>query len=283
MCPRAGGRRSTVGQQCLRAVTNVAARRQYVLPSSRRDISSSSSAIRHRPRVDGTRPSSADECRGWCDAIDSQQEKGECENWCANCDSDLVGHARAMWARLGFGGKLFGGGSKVTDKQPAESGVAQLHAAYELHEELGRGAYGRVVRAVRRSTGEEVAVKVIAKGAKEKEDARLQVEVDILRRVRHPNLIRLHDVFDTPDTLYLVMQLCRGGELFDRIIARKKVRATLPRRRLLAQDIIGLAWDHVRVAGFSGRPKSAVRRSASPQPAITDSLSADCPSAPAVF
>ena len=79
-------------------------------------------------------------------------------------------------------------------------------------------------RATRRADGAEVAVKIITKGAKEKEDARIQVEVDILRRVRHPNLIQLYDVFDSPDSLYLVMQLCRGGELFDRIIARKKVR-----------------------------------------------------------
>lgn len=123
-----------------------------------------------------------------------------------------------MWSRL-FGGGSHKVGHATTDSLDPE---AQLHAAYELHEELGRGAYGRVLRATRRENGAEVAVKVIAKGAKEKDDARLQVEVDVLRAVSHPNLIKLYDVYDTKDTLYLVMQLCRGGELFDRIIKRRK-------------------------------------------------------------
>merc|ERR1712000_656975 len=42
-------------------------------------------------------------------------------------------------------------------------------------------------------------------------------EVDILTQVDHPNIISLEEVFDTPDTLYLVMELITGGELFDKI------------------------------------------------------------------
>lgn len=164
-----------------------------------------------------------------------------------------------MWSRL-TGGKLWGG-AKVADGPPADPGVAQLHAAYELHEELGRGAYGRVVRAVRRATGEEVAVKVIAKGAKEKEDARLQVEVDILRRVRHPNLIRLYDVFDGAESLYLVMQLCRGGELFDRIIARKKVT-----RRGREAEEEGAGACMPRPLHLSPSPLLSVSRAPRPRP-----------------
>jgi len=47
--------------------------------------------------------------------------------------------------------------------------------------------------------------------------SRLQTEVDILTQVEHPHIIYLKEVFDTPDTLYLVMELILGGELFDKI------------------------------------------------------------------
>ena len=47
-------------------------------------------------------------------------------------------------------------------------------------------------------------------------------EIDILKKVSkgHPSTIQLHDYFETPNNLYLVMDLCTGGELFDRIIAK---------------------------------------------------------------
>jgi calcium/calmodulin-dependent protein kinase I len=45
-------------------------------------------------------------------------------------------------------------------------------------------------------------------------------EIEILKKVSrgHPSIIKLHDYFETPNNLYLVMDLCTGGELFDRII-----------------------------------------------------------------
>ena len=47
-------------------------------------------------------------------------------------------------------------------------------------------------------------------------------EIDILKKVSkgHPNIVTLHDYFETPNNLYLVMDLCTGGELFDRICER---------------------------------------------------------------
>ena len=47
-------------------------------------------------------------------------------------------------------------------------------------------------------------------------------EIDILKKVSqgHANIIQLHDYFETPNNLYLVMDLCTGGELFDRIVSR---------------------------------------------------------------
>ena len=46
----------------------------------------------------------------------------------------------------------------------------------------------------------------------------LHTQVDISRRVRHPHIVALYDVYDTSDKLYLVMEYIEGGELFDRIV-----------------------------------------------------------------
>jgi len=72
-----------------------------------------------------------------------------------------------------------------------------------------------VVRGVHKETGEEFAIKCIEKH--EVDTSRLDTEVEILTQVDHPHIISLKEVFDSPDTLYLVIELVSGGELFDKI------------------------------------------------------------------
>lgn len=49
---------------------------------------------------------------------------------------------------------------------------------------------------------------------------RLKYEIDILKNLIHPNIVRLYEVFEDPSTIFLVTELCDGRELFDEIIAR---------------------------------------------------------------
>lgn len=63
----------------------------------------------------------------------------------------------------------------------------------------------------------QYAVKVIDK--KEVDETRLRMEVEILKKVKHPNIISLKEVYDEdPKKLYLVMELVTGGELFNKIV-----------------------------------------------------------------
>jgi len=99
--------------------------------------------------------------------------------------------------------------------------MGDIDKLYELKTELGRGAFSIVYVAAQRSTGHQYAVKVINKKDLGKDyEKNLKMEVDILKKVNHPNIIALKELFDTPDKLYLIMELVTGGELFDKIVEK---------------------------------------------------------------
>jgi serine/threonine protein kinase len=94
---------------------------------------------------------------------------------------------------------------------------------YRLVKELGQGRFSRVVEAQNRDSGLHYAVKIINKTElKPEEKELLRTEIAILRLVQHPHIIRLEDVFETSGTMYIVMELIRGGELFDNIVGRSR-------------------------------------------------------------
>lgn len=82
---------------------------------------------------------------------------------------------------------------------------------------LGTGAYGVVSKAVHRTTHQERAVKKVAK-KKIKNMDRFKQEITILQQLDHPNVLKLYEYFEDSKNVYLVTELCSGGELFDRII-----------------------------------------------------------------
>ena len=52
----------------------------------------------------------------------------------------------------------------------------------------------------------------------EKEKVRLRYEIDILKNLDHQNIVKLYEVFEDSGHIYLVTELCTGGELFDEIV-----------------------------------------------------------------
>lgn len=61
------------------------------------------------------------------------------------------------------------------------------------------------------------ACKEIAK-SKIKNLSQFRTEIKILQNLDHPNIIKLFEFFEDEDCIYLIMEVCSGGELFDRII-----------------------------------------------------------------
>ncbi|KAJ3172757.1 hypothetical protein HDU87_007845 [Geranomyces variabilis] len=90
---------------------------------------------------------------------------------------------------------------------------------YKTGRSLGQGSYAIVKEAVKISTGEKFAVKVISKKLMRGREHMILNEIEVLKKLSkgHPNIVTLWDYFETPNNLYLVIDLCLGGELFDRI------------------------------------------------------------------
>lgn len=108
---------------------------------------------------------------------------------------------------------------------------------YMVTELLGTGAYGSASRAICRSTGIERAVKCIPL-KRVKDPARFDTEINIAKQLDHPNVVRLFETFRDDDNAYLVMELCTGGELFERIMEAPEgfdeARASVCVRQILA-------------------------------------------------
>lgn len=91
-----------------------------------------------------------------------------------------------------------------------------LTEMYQMCEQLGHGKFSVVYRGVHKQTDMEYAIKIIDKRlitAQERE--LLRCEMAILRLLRHRNVIFLKDIIDTKDSLYIIMEFVRGGELYN--------------------------------------------------------------------
>ncbi|CAL5097789.1 unnamed protein product [Urochloa decumbens] len=105
----------------------------------------------------------------------------------------------------------------------AEASAEELLRRYQLGEELGRGEFGVTRRCRDAATGETLACKSISKrklrSSVDVEDVRR--EVAIMRSLpEHASVVRLREAFEDADAVHLVMEVCEGGELFDRIVSR---------------------------------------------------------------
>ncbi|KAG0476690.1 hypothetical protein HPP92_013062 [Vanilla planifolia] len=101
--------------------------------------------------------------------------------------------------------------------------AADFLRRYRLGRELGRGEFGVTRLCTDADTGRSLACKTISKRRLQNttDVADVRREVEIMRHLQpHPNLVRLLDAYEDREAVHLVMELCEGGELFDRIVAR---------------------------------------------------------------
>ncbi|XP_034298608.1 serine/threonine-protein kinase DCLK2 isoform X2 [Pantherophis guttatus] len=102
------------------------------------------------------------------------------------------------------------------------SETATILEKYKVGKVIGDGNFAVVKECIERSTRKEFALKIIDKGKCCGKEHLIENEVSILRRVKHPNIIMLVEEMDTATELYLVMELVKGGDLFDAITSSTK-------------------------------------------------------------
>ncbi|KAK4437844.1 CDPK-related protein kinase [Sesamum alatum] len=123
---------------------------------------------------------------------------------------------------------------------------------FEVGEEVGRGHFGYTCAAIARKgelQGRKVAVKIIPKSKMTTtiaiEDVRR--EVRILRALTgHPNIVQFYDAFEDADNVYIVMELCEGGELLDSILARGGKFSEDYAKTVIVQILNAVAFCHLQ-------------------------------------
>ncbi|KAL4303818.1 hypothetical protein GQ457_10G002480 [Hibiscus cannabinus] len=112
-----------------------------------------------------------------------------------------------------------------------------LHGKYELGRMLGYGTFAKVYHARNVHTGKSVAMKVVGKEKVIKAGMMEQIkrEISVMKMVKHPNIVELHEVMASKSKIYFAMELVRGGELFSKVA---KGRLEEDTARLYFQQLI---------------------------------------------
>lgn len=126
-------------------------------------------------------------------------------------------------------GKISGTGGEIEKskkKKAKDSEKAQTRGSfktfYKLGKELGRGNYSTVRLGEQVETSQIVAVKCIRDADLDQEDRdALHIEIEILRELDHPNIIKFFDFFPEKPVYYIITEYVGGGELFDRIVEKE--------------------------------------------------------------
>ncbi|KAI9504789.1 Calcium/calmodulin-dependent protein kinase type I [Coemansia spiralis] len=105
---------------------------------------------------------------------------------------------------------------------PRQPQAVTVPCKYRTGRVLGRGTYAVVKELVHIETGKRYAGKIISKANMRGHQQVIRNEISILKRLsrKHPNILNLVDYFETQNNVYLVTELCTGGELFDHIRCR---------------------------------------------------------------
>ncbi|KAI0450263.1 protein kinase SNF1 [Xylaria acuta] len=139
-------------------------------------------------------------------------------------------------------------GSQAADRASQlareKSKAEQRVGAYNIIKTLGEGSFGKVKLAVHRSTGQQVALKIIARKKLISRDmvGRVEREIEYLQLLRHPHIIKLYSVIKTQNEIIMVLEFA-GDELFDFIVARGKLDEHYA-RRFFQQMVCAVEYCH---------------------------------------
>lgn len=117
---------------------------------------------------------------------------------------------------------------------------------YVLGQTLGEGEFGKVKLGWKKTGEVQVAIKLIRRETLGQNPSRLPKiyrEVSILRGLEHPNIVKLHEMIETPPYIGIILEYASGGELFDYILTHRYLKDNTA-RKLFAQLVSGVGYLH---------------------------------------
>mmetsp|Transcript_1128 Transcript_1128/g.1133 ORF Transcript_1128/g.1133 Transcript_1128/m.1133 type:complete len:292 (+) Transcript_1128:184-1059(+) len=115
---------------------------------------------------------------------------------------------------------------QTLNEDGAKTKIKKAIGHYDIEKSIGEGTFGKVKLGTHQLTGEKVAIKILEKDriTDVTDVERVAREIHILKLIRHPNIIQLYEIIETPKQLYLIMEYASGGELFDYIVANTRLK-----------------------------------------------------------
>lgn len=89
----------------------------------------------------------------------------------------------------------------------------ELESSFTFIDTIASGAFGTVVKAIQIKTGNEVAVKIIKKNSRGLDTSHIKEEINILKQLEHPNIVKFYDYIETNLKIYIIMEFIKGGTL----------------------------------------------------------------------
>uniref|UniRef100_A0A9J8C2Y4 Maternal embryonic leucine zipper kinase n=1 Tax=Cyprinus carpio carpio TaxID=630221 RepID=A0A9J8C2Y4_CYPCA len=132
---------------------------------------------------------------------------------------------------------------------PVDS-TSELLKHYEVYETIGSGGFAKVKLGRHILTGEKVAIKIMEKKDLGDDLPRVKTEIEAMKNLSHQHVCRLYHVIETSSKIYMVLEYCPGGELFDYIIAKDRLSEE-ETRVFFRQIISALAYVHSK--GYAHR------------------------------
>jgi len=125
----------------------------------------------------------------------------------------------------------------------------QVEQHYKIGKELGSGAFAVVRLATHKETNKKYAMKIVDKQkmslVQTDRNVRdvLMTEVEVLKKLDHPNILKLFQVFDTKSTLFMVLELVNGGDLYDSLKAAGRLPEKVA-KPIFAQLLAAIHYMH---------------------------------------
>ncbi|XP_048589644.1 maternal embryonic leucine zipper kinase isoform X2 [Nematostella vectensis] len=133
---------------------------------------------------------------------------------------------------------------------PTPAFPVELSKYYDVRETIGSGGFAKVKLAVHRTSGEKVAIKMMNKEALGHDLPRVQRELEAMKDLCHQHICQLYHVIETDENIYMVLEYAQGGELFDYIVAKDRLKED-EARGFFRQIISAVAYIHEK--GYAHR------------------------------